>query len=535
MILDKSSFKFLFVFIFLFCNQHFSFSQKNKTYNLVTDFGAKADNKTDNYNAFIKAAFVISKAGGGILIIPKGNYYIAAYKTGGGPQKNNVTDILFKNCKGLTIEGNNSIIRVNGNFFRNKDYQLDGIPYFYAFNNTVCPIKITNCKNVLIKDLTLYGEVDKMKKQLGVVEGECYGLFIADDEPGDTSNRVVLQNITAHHFAADGFLIRSNGEDIVINKCNLYKNARQGLSIVKGSNIKCLYSTFDSTGATGAYGWHGPGAGIDVENEFGPDKLKNVLIQNCTVRGNIGFQIVTTLPSYKVIIDSCFISDLTAGYSDGLNGVGMYSLNSTLSNSILFATIQVEITDQRYTGELVQQFIKNIIYSGNRGILSADFARPANFNDNILVMLPKPLPEIFFPHIQNPNCRFNRNIIVVHANRIKKEQNPITALVQLTLEARDDFWLMNGYDIPKDKRQKNYYYPALTDTKILKNHFFPPNEKIDLLVFPQKKTLLPAQMEKILTAELFTAYTQRTFNTKFLVQANAARKYTATIVAAVKD
>ena len=101
MIVTKRGFRFLFVFIFLFCNQYFLFAQKNKTYNLVTDFGAKPDDKTDNYNAFINAAFVISKAGGGTLIIPKGNYYIAAYKSGGGLKKIILPIYFLKTVQGL--------------------------------------------------------------------------------------------------------------------------------------------------------------------------------------------------------------------------------------------------------------------------------------------------------------------------------------------------------------------------------------------------------------------------------------------------
>ncbi len=530
----KKPFHFFLVLIpFICCHQNL-LAQRKKLYNLVTNFGAAPDDKTDNYNAFLKAATIISKEGGGTLIIPKGNYYIASYKILDGIKKNNISDILFKNCNGLIIEGNNSAIRINGAFSRNKDYKINGLPYNYAYNNTVCLFKLVNCKNVLIKDLSLNGEVDKMRKQEGVVEGENYGINIADDNPGDTSSRIILQHITTHHFAADGMLIKSNGENILVNNCSSHHNARQGLSIVKGHNIRCLNSDFDSTGITGAYGWHAPGAGIDVENEFGWGKLSNVLIRNCNLRGNRGFQIVTTLPSENVLIDSCFISDPTAGYSDGLNGVGMYSLNSTLSNSILFATIQVDIADQIYKGPVMQQIKKNLIYSGHRGITSADFSRPVTIEDNIFIMLPRP-EDTYFPYIQNASCRFNRNIVVVHAQRIKKTPNQVTALVQGVLEARDDFWLMNGYDIPKDKREENYFIPALNGTKLLSRHFFPKNDKIDALIFPQKKTISSIQVDNILKDGIFTAYKQSSYNRKFIAQAAEVRKYAASIAAATRE
>ncbi len=520
----------LLLILTLSCKLQPVFSQQIKAYDLVKDFKAVADDKTDNYIAFTKAAETISRAGGGQLNIPKGKYFIAAYKGMSADKKNQIGDIVFKNCKNLTIVGNNSVIRLNGNFTRKTDYQIAGYSRYYAYNNTVCPFKLMNCKNVLLKDITLYGEVDKMKKLSGVVEGENYGVFISDEEPGDISSNIVLQNISTHHFAADGILIRSSGEDILINKCNSHHNARQGLSIVKGKNIRVLNSSFDSTGITGAYGWHVPGAGIDVENEFGQGKLTNVLIRNCNLRGNNGFQIVTTLPSEKVIIDSCFISDPTAGYSDGLHGVGMYSLNSTLSNSIIFGAIQVDIADQGYKGPIVQEINKNLIYSGTRAIISSDFSRPVNITDNMLIMLPKPKMDDYFPYIQNPNCSFNRNITVLHADRIKKEPNIVTSLVQSAKEAKEDFWLVNGYDIPLEKQKTISYMAALNGTKVVKDHFFAPSDIVSRYDFSRTIFLSNQQVKEILNRELFTAYKQSSLNRKYLEQANAVRKYTTNIV-----
>jgi len=522
----------LFIFFFLCCIQQTVLSQKTRVYDLVKDFKAVPDDKTDNYFAFVKAAETLSRAGGGQLNIPKGKYYIAGYRSDKAVMGYKASDILFKDCNNLTIIGNNSVIRVNGNFSRNRDYQIPGYGHFYAYNNTVCPFKIMNCKNVLLKDITLYGEVDKMSKHVSVVEGDSYGVFISDDEPNQKSSRILLQNVTAHHFAADGFLIKSNGSDIVMDKCYAYKNARQGLSIVKGKDIKVLNSTFDSTGVTGKYGWHAPGAGIDVENEFGKDKLTNVLIRNCNLRGNNGFQIVTTLSSENILIDSCFISDSKAGYSENLNGVGMYSLNSTISNSIIFGNIQVDIADQGYKGPVVQEIQKNIIYSGTRAIVSSDFSRPVNITDNILIMLPKPIAGEYFPYIQNPNCRFNNNIIVFHADKLKKEPNAVSGLVQSAKESINDFWLTNGYEIPFTKQAATSYLVAMNGTKTVKDHFFAPSDIVARYNFNRTIFLTNAQVQAILTTELFTAYKQKAFSPKYLLQAKAVREYSRKIVAA---
>lgn len=521
-----------FLLLVICCLTQPAFSQKIKDYDLVRDFKAVGDDKTDNYLAFQKAAQTISKAGGGRLNIPKGKYYIDGHK---GSKKNHgyhPEDIVFRNCNNLTVIGNNSVIRMNGKFRRLKDIKVPGTDYYLAINNTVCPFKIMNSKNVLLKDMVLYGEVDKMTKEWGLAEGESYGVFINDEEPQMVSSNIVLQNITAHHFAADGFLIRCNGQNITLNNCYSYKNARQGLSIVKGNDIKVLNSSFDSTGVTGGYGWHAPGAGIDIENEFGAGKLNNVTIRNCNFRGNNGFQIVTTLQSHNVIIDSCFISDPTAGYSVGTNGVGMFSLNSTLSNSIIFGTIQVDISDQGYTGPVVQEIKNNIIYSGFRAILSADYGRPVNITGNIIIMLPKPKLDEYFPYIQNPNCVFNRNIIAVHADRIIKEPNQVVPLVQLVKEVKEDFWLVYGYTIPLEKQGGVYYLPATNGSKVVKDHFFGNSFVVSKYDFAKTHFLKNEQVNRILNTALFTATRQKGFDRKYLIQANAVRAYTSGIVAA---
>ena len=523
---------FLFILALVAISEQ-TLSQRKKKYSLVTDFGARADDKTDCYPAFVRAAAVLSKAGGGVLVIPKGRYYIASYKIHGGDAKNTIDDIVFRNCTDLEIIGNNSIIRVNGNFSRKSGYSVQGLSYKYSFNNTVCPFVFSNCRNTVLKNIILYGEVDKIRNDDKVVEGMSYGVCIYDNA-GDTSNNITLQNITAHHFAADGFLIRSNGKKHTVINCKAYNNARQGLSIVKGKEILVYRSDFDSTGKTGNYGFHWPAAGIDIENEFNPGDVDNVVIRRCQLRNNRGFQIVTTLASHNVLIDSCFIKDQDNGYEGGLNGVGMYSLNSTLSNCIIFGSIQVDIADQGYRGEKIQSIRNNIIYSGQRAIISSDFNRPVNIMGNIIVMLPNPV-ETYFPYIQNVNCRFNDNIVVLHPDRIKNGPPKVTSLVQYVKEGVNNFWLLNKNDLPKVwLKGYHYYYAAFTDTKLLGNQFFPVNEFTQEMKIPEKRFVTDMQQDKIVSNPLFSSFRQTYFDARLLGQADLIRKYTAGIVAAAK-
>jgi hypothetical protein len=528
-----SCLSFIVLLLLLFAVDRPAFSQSRKTYNLVTDFGAKGDDRTDNYAAFINAAATLSKAGGGTLIIPKGKYYIAAFKIYGGNDKNNITDIIFKNCNNLVIEGNNSTIRVNGKFTRKPGYSVTGLSHQYSYYSTVCPFFFSGCKNTVLKNITLYGEVDKMKKEGNVVEGQSYGVSIYDND-GESSYNVTLQNLVVHHFAVDGFLIRSNGSKLSILNCRSYNNARQGLSITKGKDILIYGSDFDSTGFTGSYGFHWPAAGIDIENEFKPGDVNGVVIRKCQLRSNYGFQVVTTLPSHNVLIDSCFIMDKDKGYGAGVNGVGMYSLNSTLSNNIIFGSIQVDLADQGYRGEKIQQLKNNIIYSGNRGIICSDFNRPVNIEGNILVMLPKPV-ETYFPYIQTTNGSFNNNIIVVNPDRIREGPPKVVSLAQYVKERKNNFWLLNKNNFTEERRKGFYYYcAAFSDVKLQDKQFFPVNDYTLDIQVPEKRFVTDAQQDKIVNTPLFSAFQQAAFNRAYLVQAVEVRKYAAGIVAATK-
>ncbi len=516
--------------VLFFCTVNLQ-AQK-KTYNFVKHFGAKADDKTDCYPALLKAAATLSKEGGGTLIIPKGKYYIASTKIMDGLQKNNVSDVVFKNCTGLTILGNGSNIRINGKFIRKPDYGIPSLPYRYAYENTVCPFVFTNCKNTALKDIVLYGEVDKMKNT-GSVEGVCYGVSINDND-ADTSSNIQLQNITARHFAADGFLIRSNGKKITMTNCVAFCNARQGLSITKGKDIFIYNCRFDSTGKTGTYGFHYPGAGIDVENEFKAGDVDNVIIRKCHLRNNKGFQIVTTIPSYNVTVDSCFIKDSEEGYASGLNGVGMYGLNSVLTNSIIVGSIQVDLADQIYTGDKIQQIKNNIIYSGDRAIICSDFNRPVIINGNIMIMLPKP-QKTYFPYIQSTNCTFTNNIVVMHPDRVKDERLQVIALVQNAKESSNNFWLLNKNNFTNEwLKGYNYYAVALTNTKITKKHFIPQNAYTDAMPFDAKRFITDVQQEKMVNNPICGIFKHTGFDIKHLQQAILLRSYATALVNAVK-
>ncbi len=495
-----------------------------QTFDLVRDFGAKPDNRTDCYAAFKKAAIAISNARGGTLNIPKGKYYIGKMKILGGKNKNNITDIGFSECRGLTVNGNGSTIRVNGNFLRTADYSLPGVPNKYSYMETVIPFFLVGCSNVLLQDLILDGGVREMRKET-INEGNCTGIFIDDSGNKEFSgNDIIIKNVTANYFATDGIMFRCRGKNITMSNCKAKFNGRQGLSIVAGRNILIDHCEFDSTGFTGRYGGHAPGAGIDVECEAPNLPIKGVFIKNCYMRGNSGFQIVTTVASQDVHMDSCFIADPTYGYSDGLRGIGMYSINSSLTNSVIFGTLQADIANQGYTGNVAQQFTGNILYSGWRAVVSSDYSRPYNISDNIFIMLPNASVNEYFPYIQNSNCTFNRNIIMMHDSKISRRQNEITGLVQQVREAKNNYWLQSPPPTGKRNAGKYFYTISFDGSRSVIQNI----PRTTARQGTPEGTLISATVINGLNRyPLFTAYNQRSFNKDLLLQATAVKKYLA--------
>ncbi|MDB5201403.1 MAG: hypothetical protein JWQ27_812 [Ferruginibacter sp.] len=512
-------------------------AQPVKTYNLVTDFGAVGDNRTNNYAAFQHAAATLSGKRNILLQIPQGQYYIADYKVEGGPKKNNISDVIFRNITGFRIEGNNSLVRVNGNFKRSADYKNSGVSFDYAYNNTVSPFTFTNCNQTSLNDITVEGGVQQMTKDPHVVEGFCYGVMIQDIKPGDVSSNVSFNNIHVNYFATDGLFIRSSGKNIRVNNSSFMHNARQGCSIVKGKDITINRSVFDSTGYTGKYGSHSPAAGVDIENEYSIADLTGVKISNSVFRHNFGFQFVSTAASGTVMLDSCFFRDNTGGYSNGFNGVGIYSYNSGMTNSILFGMIQLETAHETYQGTQPLLYKNNIIYSGQSAILSSDFNSKADITDNLLLMLPNAVPGQFFPHIRNSNANFTRNLIVLHADKMLTHKNQFTGLVQNVKNANDNFWFINNNKSATAKavkQTKDFYFVSYDGVKNLGNQFFPENEKIASARDPKSKMLSINKTDELLGSSLFREFNQQSYNATFLAQADLIRKSMAMIAGPLK-
>jgi hypothetical protein len=284
------------IFFFLF------FAVRSQTYVVkdIQSFGARGNDKTNDQDAFKKAAdFFNNRGGNGRLVIPKGTYIVGRQVFTGGqlnkPAYQGDDVFHLTNIKNFSIEGAvGAIIKYqngmrmgsfspltgkennNGNNFVNKAYAA--IP-------GIC-IYIDNCTGVTIINLELDGNNQNII--LGGVYGDVgrqvphTGIFIVN------SKKISIDKINAHHFGLDGMIISNIKSDIpdsiqVSNSIFEY-NSRQGLSWVGGNQLYVKNCKFNHTGK-GTFS-SPPGAGVDVEAEIGP--VRNGIFENCEFVDNNG-------------------------------------------------------------------------------------------------------------------------------------------------------------------------------------------------------------------------------------------------------
>ncbi len=510
--------------LFLFCSCSTGKAGEKTRYDFVQDFGGVPDGITNNYAAFIKAAQTLSHKKNVQLQFPKGIYYIRDYKISGGKYKNDISDIIFTGMDHVLINGNGSTILINGNFKRSADYGLPGVSYLYAYNNTVSPFTFTNCKNLVLKNFILDGGVLQMSRDSNVVEGFNYGIAITDYLPAHQSKNIIIDSMLVTHFATDGFIVRSSGNNILVTNSSFKNNARQGVSIIKGKDITIRHCNFDSTGFTGNYTGHSPQAGIDVENEYSLAELTNVQVTHCNFRHNVGFQFVSSSRSGKVMLDSCFISDKSNGYEYGYNGLGIYSKNSGIKNSIIFGTLQVETGGEKYLGDTPLLIKNNIIYSGFSGAISTDYNNPVAMVGNVFIMLPNPHPNPYFPFIRNQNAVFQNNVIILHPDKMQTHALAFTSLIQNVKSAQGNFWLLYGKSLPGTpyKLPNDVYYKISTDnSRDIQKQYIPESWLHKSI--SQAVGLPAATVERLLRYDFITNYKTRAFDAGLLQQADSLR------------
>jgi len=286
----------------------------------IKSFGAKGDGKTNDHEAFQRAAaFFNARGGNGRLVISKGVYLVGKQIFNQNTTKEAVyegQDLLhFTNVKNLTIEGlNRPVIRYRSGLHFGSFVPATGEPssnggnfYNYAYAGTIRnAIELTNCQNIQIQNLELDGNSN------GFVLGGSWGdvgrqlphsgIWLAD------ATNVTVTNVNVHHFGLDGMVVsnatgKSKTKDaILISNSKFEYNARQGLSWVGGNDLTAIKTSFSQTGK-GKY-MSSPGAGLDIEAEVGG--VSNGKFLNCQFVNNSGCGMVAESgPSSDCTFTNC--------------------------------------------------------------------------------------------------------------------------------------------------------------------------------------------------------------------------------------
>ncbi|RFZ95373.1 hypothetical protein D0C36_07550 [Mucilaginibacter conchicola] len=380
-----------------------------KTFN-VKDYGANGDGVTDNYTALIKVAKAVNANGSGTVYFPAGNYYIAQYHSKSTP----VADILFTGCNNLTITGDKAVITLNGNFYRDADLLVNKVKK--SSTESIVPISLSNCQNVIIKGIEINGSINKMTRDPKVTEGSGHLIQLWD------CNNVNISNVYTHHGQTDGIYIGGvkGCRGVTITNTISSNNGRQGMSITHLYNGVFENCQFINTGITdGAYLRHAPSAGVDIEPERIPagTKMGGIVFTNCTFANNMGAQFMSISPKITANIKlvKCTIKSQTSPskYTMILSADSLVVDGCTIDCGNKQGSVYASWTGR--TGGNVE--IKNsTIRSAFRGIVSANQANMSNkvtiSNNDIICTSTNPV-KTYFPYLTSKDLIFENNRVQI--------------------------------------------------------------------------------------------------------------------------
>ena len=103
----------------------------------------------------------------------------------------------------------------------------------------------------------------------------------------DGCSQVEVYGLVIRDTGGDGIYLGNAGEagvnkNVVIRDVRFVNNYRQGISAISVENLLIENCSFRDTGGTG------PAAGIDLESDYPPDRMVNVVIRNCVAENNQG-------------------------------------------------------------------------------------------------------------------------------------------------------------------------------------------------------------------------------------------------------
>jgi hypothetical protein len=292
----------LFTGVFNFC----SLTAQQTVIKNIRSFGAKGDGKTNDTEAFVKAAaFFNGRGGNGTLVISKGVYIVGKQSFSNGDVSRGayigVNILDFKNVSNLVLQGEKGTVikyadklkmgsfdPVTGEIFNDNNPAAPMVRYAGDIGNC---IGLTNCNNITLKNLALNGNNNAI--QFGGryddqgIQLVHIGIYIRN------SRSIFIDQVSASNFGLDGIEIMNDAsslpDDIHISNAAFEYNCRQGLSWVGGNYLAAKNCKFSHSGKKGYSS--PPGAGVDIEAEVGP--ASNGSFDNCEFVDNTGCGLVT--------------------------------------------------------------------------------------------------------------------------------------------------------------------------------------------------------------------------------------------------
>lgn len=243
----------------------------------VKDFGAVGDGVADDTDS-INAALL---SGASSVYFPAGTYLVSAASD---IYASPVLSVPSSVC--IVGSGSDSaIIKLAAH--------TTGAHRIFAFNSV---------SDSSICGVTIDGN---SSQQTGVGDEQSHCIFLYDAENISISDCILIR--AKGDGVYSGGASASGTKNVSISNCFIWTNYRQGISLVKGSEIRIVSN--DIYGTTGS----APGAGIDIEANTLGDTLNDIVISNNTIRSNQwGVYVNSAAPSSYITIANNVFSDQRA-------------------------------------------------------------------------------------------------------------------------------------------------------------------------------------------------------------------------------
>ena len=261
-------------------------------------FGAKGDGVTDDTEAIKKACESVKD--NTILYFPCGVYIW-------NPTKKDDTLIDLNQLNNIIISSDGAKIKTSQNVFTH--YNI---------------IRLTNCNNVIVRDITLQG--DRLTHDYVTNSGTHefgHGIFIIGNDENFPVNIQVL-NCNIFDMTGDAIVTKNglSGGLIKVDNCELHHCRRQGISILDSDIIEIFNTNIHHIGSFDGIKGALPKSGIDIEPTSGSQKVNYVKLYNCAIN-NTGYASIVGSPN-ELIIDNCKLADIAISNNE-CNG---YIINS---------------------------------------------------------------------------------------------------------------------------------------------------------------------------------------------------------------